>query len=278
LSARDGFCAYQQLYLSIHSGLFLFYMLTFLLLILIGLGAYLVTQYNQAQAKALTIEEAQSNITVTIKKRFDLINKLMDVVASYVDHEKLTHLAVVEGESMAKLAQASVRADQTVTQLNSLARAYPDLKANASYNRLMDSLGQIEDEVQARREGYNRVVRDYNTFCNAIPFTLVASSLGFQRAPFFDVTNADSLENMNTFSANDGTILREKFAQASTQVVEGTKALATTLETHGRALLNRSSTPEPATTNAGPTTTVAPSVAPAGHPTDAPTPDKPPVS
>ena len=214
-------------------------MLTVLLLLLVGLGAFLITQYNQAQAQALTIEEAHSNITVTVKKRFDLINKLLDVVASYADHEKLTHLAVVEGESVGSLAQASARADHTVTQLTSVARNYPDLKANASYNRLMDSLAHIEEEVQTRREAYNRAVRTYNTFCSAIPFALAAPSLGFQRAPFFDVANADSLENTNTFSANDGTILREKFAQASTHVLEGTKALGTTLETQGRALLER---------------------------------------
>ncbi len=211
----------------------------FLFLLIVGLAVYLGKQYNAAQAKAQTVEEAQANVTVAIKKRFDLINKLMDVVSSYVDHEKLTHLAVVEGESLATLAQASIRADSTLTQLNSIARNYPDLKANASYNRLMDNLTGVEAEVQNRREWYNRAVRDYNTFCNNIPFMFFAPSMGFRKAPFFDVANADSLENVKAFSADDGTVLREKFAGAGTHVLQGTRALGNTLETHGRALLER---------------------------------------
>ena len=41
--------------------------ITLLLVLAIGLAVYLVKQYNEAQAKAQTIEEAQSNITVAIK-------------------------------------------------------------------------------------------------------------------------------------------------------------------------------------------------------------------
>lgn len=101
-----------------------------LLLIILAAAGYLAMQYNKAQGLAQAVKEAHSNITVTLKKRLDLVNKLIDIARGYGEHEKLTHIAVVEGESLGSLAQASLRADSTIIQLNSLSRNYPDLKAN----------------------------------------------------------------------------------------------------------------------------------------------------
>lgn len=212
--------------------------LTILLLLVVGAAVYVGVQFNAAQAKALKIEGAMSNIKVVMKKRFDLINKLMDVVSSYVDHEQLTHLAIVKEESAGNLARASVQADGALTQLNSIARNYPDLKANASYSRLMDNLTEVEAEIQSRREAYNWVVLDYNTFISAVPFMFFAPSLKFHKAPSFDVANADSLENTNSFSANDGAALRDILTHAGGQVLRGTKEVGNLLE-RGQAKLQK---------------------------------------
>lgn len=210
-----------------------------LLLILIAAVSFLVVQYNKAQGLAQFIKEAHSNITVTLKKRLDLVNKLIDIARSYGEHEKLTHIAVVEGESLGSLAQASLRADNTITQLNTLSRNYPDLKANQTYMRLMDDLNAIESLVQSRRERYNGGVRTYNTFCNSIPFVFVAPSLGFPQAPYFDVANADDLETIKDFVTDDGALLRQKLAGAGAQVAQSTRAVSNKLEENGRALLEK---------------------------------------
>lgn len=210
-----------------------------LLLILISAIGFLVVQYNKAQGLAQLVKEAHSNITVTLKKRLDLVNKLIDIARSYGEHEKLTYIAVVEGESLGALAQASLRADNTITQLNTLSRNYPDLKANHTYMRLMDDLNNIESLVQSRRERYNGSVRTYNTFCNSIPFVFIAPSLGFPQAPYFDVANADDLENIKDFVTDDGALLRQRLAGAGAQVAQSTRAVGNKLEVNGRALLEK---------------------------------------
>lgn len=185
------------------------------------------------------MKEAHSNITVTLKRRLDLVNKLIDIARSYGEHEKLTHIAVVEGESLGSVAQASLRADSTIAQLNTLSRNYPDLKANQTYMRLMNDLNNIESLVQSRREKYNESVRTYNTFCNSIPFVFIAPSLGFPQAPYFDVASADALENIKDFVTDDGVMLRQRLAGAGTQVAQSTRAISNKLEENGRALLER---------------------------------------
>ena len=109
-------------------------MVLFLLVVIAAVG-FLVVQYNKAQGMAQLVKEAHSNITVTLKKRLDLVNKLIDIARSYGEHEKLTHIAVVEGESLGALAQASLRADSTITQLKftqpqlSRSESQPDIHA-----------------------------------------------------------------------------------------------------------------------------------------------------
>lgn len=213
-------------------------MIWLLLIIVIATG-FLVVRYNTAQGLAQLVKETHSNITVTLKKRLDLVNKLIDIARSYGEHEKLTHIAVVEGESLGALAQASLRADSTITQLNTLSRNYPDLKANQTYVRLMEDLNQIESLVQDRREKYNRNVRLYNTFCNSIPFVFIAPSLGFPQAPYFDVANADALENIKDFVTDDGALLRQRLAGAGAQLAQTTRTVGNKLEENGRVLLEK---------------------------------------
>ncbi len=105
--------------------------------------------------------------------------------------------------------------------------------------QLMHDLHVIENDIQNRRVGYNGAVKAYNTFCNSLPFSLVASSLGFNQAPYFNVENADSLENLKDFVTDDGTILRQKLTQVGAQVIHSGKALGNSIEQNGRILLDK---------------------------------------
>lgn len=216
--------------------------MAFLLLVLViavGLIIVIARYYNDAQGLSQSVRETYANVTVVLKKRLDLVNKLIDIARSYSDHEKLTFIAVVEGESLGALAQASMRADGAVTQLNSLSRNYPELKANDTFQQLMRDLTKIESEVQNRREIYNSAVKKYNVLCTTIPFVFIASSLGFSQAPYFDVENADSLNQIKDFTTDDGTILRQKLSNAGTMVLNTTKSIGTSIEQNGRVLIER---------------------------------------
>ena len=214
-------------------------MMTIILLILIGGAVLLMLKYNSAQGLAQGVKKSHSDITIALKKRVDLVNKLIDIAKSYGEHEKLTIISIVEGDSLSNLAQAAMKADATITQLNTIARNYPDLKANQTYLRLMDDLTIIETEIQAKRERFNNSVMEYNTFCNSIPFVFFAPTLGFPQASYFDVSNADSLESIKDFVTDDGALLRQKFANAGTAIANSTKEFTNKLEENGKTLLDK---------------------------------------
>ncbi|MCY7337511.1 MAG: LemA family protein, partial [Chamaesiphon sp.] len=135
----------------------------FLGILIVPVLVILMTSYNGIQSQAQGIREAHSNITVSMKKRVDLANKLIDIASSYGDHEKLTHITVAQNESVQAAVSASQEVDGTVNRILSMARAYPDLKANQAYQTLMGQIEAIENDLQHKRQTYNDRVRSYNT-------------------------------------------------------------------------------------------------------------------
>ena len=93
-----------------------------ILLALIAAIIYLVlTSYNSLQRKAHDIKESLSNISVSISKKVNLINQLMDVVRGYQESEQLTHLTVVTDTGMNAIYSSYQDSNMMLTNLQGMA-------------------------------------------------------------------------------------------------------------------------------------------------------------
>ena len=211
--------------------------LIFLSVCLVPIGLFVMGAYNNMQSQAQGIREAHSNTIVSMQKRVDLANKLVDIASSYGEHEKLTQITVAQNESVQAAMNTSQEVDGTVNRILSMARAYPDLKANQTYQNLMGQLESIENDLQQKRQVYNSQVRSYNTSCTSIPIVFVASYLGFKTAPYFDVANADSLENLKDFHSSDGENLKNALSQVTNRVVNKNQNEPTEIQSDNKKLL-----------------------------------------
>lgn len=203
-------------------------MLLLLLLILVGGIVYLIRLYNGLQKASEGVREAHANIVVSMKKRIDLANKLIDIAKSYGDHEKLTHIAVSQADSGgdAAVIAASSQAAGAVQTVLKLATQYPALRASETYNLLMSQLEKVEANLQERRETYNGIVRGYNERIGGIPANLIAPSLGFRKAPYFNVDDADSLDTLKDFASADGEALKALLSDAGRRVAATTREVS----------------------------------------------------
>ena len=215
----------------------LFSVIVFISFCLVPVGIYLMGSYNSMQSQAQGIKEAHSNTIVSMQKRVDLANKLVDIASSYGEHEKLTQITVAQNESVQAAMNTSQEVDGTVNRILSMARAYPDLKANQTYQSLMNQLESIENDLQKKSQTYNGQVRSYNTSCTSIPIVFVASYLGFKTAPYFDVANADSLENLKDFHSSDGENLKNALAQVTNKVVNRNQNTPTEIQSESQNIL-----------------------------------------
>lgn len=199
----------------------MFFLLTVLLIVVF----VLVKQYNRLQGLAQRVRESHANVMASMKKRIDLTNKLIDIAKGYADHEKLTHISVAQtGDEISVGAGAA--AAGAINQVMRLANQFPDLKANAAFQQLMGQLDSIETDLQGKREAYNAEVKTYNTAIGQLPVSLYASQLGFRSAPYFDVDNADALENLRNFHSEDSEHLKQMLAQGSRRIAESSRKVA----------------------------------------------------
>ena len=158
----------------------------------------LAAMYNGLVRLNIQADEAWSDITVQLKRRYDLIPNLVNTVKGYAAHEKSVFEDVTAARAQAMTAQgpaATAQAEnqfqQTLKSLFAVAENYPDLKATENFQQLQAELTDTEDKIMAARRFYNGVVRDFNTRRKTFPTNVFANMLGFkQDKEFFELDEA----------------------------------------------------------------------------------------
>lgn len=197
--------------------------LAFFLAIVVAVIAFF--GYNALRALSESIRESWSNIGVVGRKQASLINQLIDVVKSYQESEKLVMLKVSDDMTSANsVAQMHQQSGMVLSTVNGMARNFPELKSNAQYQRLIDSIQLCESQLESARQGYNRQVKEYNTKRSSIPTVFYAHTLGFKPAPYLELdANAQSVDSgtMKTFtSADDGERLNALLGKAGNKLLD----------------------------------------------------------
>src|SRR5487761_1589417 len=171
-----------------------------IIVVIVVIGLIVAGLFNGLVRLNQQSDEAWSDITVQLKRRYDLIPNLVSTVKGYASHEKTVFEDVtnarsnaLSAQSVADTAKAENQFQQTMKSLFAVAENYPDLKASQNFQELQAELTDTEDKIQASRRFYNGVVRDFNTKRNTFPTNVFAKMLGFKQArEFFEVGKAES--------------------------------------------------------------------------------------
>ena len=165
-----------------------------LVIILVALVAALIWIYNQLVKDRNQVSAAWSDIDVQLKRRHELVPRLVSCVKAYADYEKATLTAVTElrrqsisTPQLSKKAAIEDAMTGAMHQLVVLAEAYPDLKADENFRQLQAELTDTEDQIQYSRRFYNGAVKQFNTRIQSFPHLLIARPLGFETAEFFEI-------------------------------------------------------------------------------------------
>ena len=161
---------------------------------------YAIGIYNKLVGLRVRKNEAWSDISVQMKRRYDLVPNLVETVKGYASHEKETLSRVIEARAAA-VASTGSPGEQAVSEnmfsqalgrLMAVSEAYPDLKADSNFNNLSRELSALEDHIQKSRRFYNGNVRELNTAVQEFPSNVVANMFGFTRAEFFELDDAEA--------------------------------------------------------------------------------------
>lgn len=162
------------------------------LVVIIFIALWLL--YNSIVSARNIVEEAFSGIDIQLKKRFDLIPGLIEAVKGYNAHEaellsKIVEMRSAQTDSLSETAKLDQSITQALKQFRIQIEAYPDLKANVQFLKLMEQLSLVENELAMARRYYNGTTRDFNTKIQQFPAVIVAKQMGEESLPFYEIEN-----------------------------------------------------------------------------------------
>ena len=173
--------------------------LIIILIVLAALIVGIVLIYNKLVEKRTLVENGWSDIEVQLKRRSDLIPRLVDVVKGYAAHERSVfqdviaarNAALSAGGNVGKRGAAEYNVAAQTPRLLALKEDYPELKSNENFLDLQEELTDTEDKIEMARRFYNGAVRELNIKVKSVPSNFVAGPLGFRAQPFFEIEPAD---------------------------------------------------------------------------------------
>jgi LemA protein len=151
---------------------------------------YIVVIYNNLVTLKHNVSKAWSNIDVLLKQRHDELPKLVETCRQYMQYEQETLEKVMQARSsvasaqqqgdIGQLGQAEGALRLGLGNLFALAEAYPDLKADETFQHLQARITGLENAIADRREFYNESVNINNVRIEQFPDVMVARAFNFK--------------------------------------------------------------------------------------------------
>ena len=175
---------------------------TYILLIIIVVCLLLiwyVSIFNNYQNYIIRMNEAESFIDTTLRKRFDLLNKSIEIIKN-VTKTKKDVLTIIKDLKSVKLSNFDLdrKLYEAINEFNGYKESNEDLKNNESFLKVDLALIESEAEIVAARKYYNDIITDYNKLVRTFPSNIVAKISRYKTKTYFDGKNMED-DDINDF-------------------------------------------------------------------------------
>lgn len=148
--------------------------------------------YNSLVDFRQRVRQAWSNVDVQLRRRHDLIPRLVNVVEGLRDHERQlqTELAALRAQMNATApGERGPDPHGCAPALLLIAERYPELKSDEAFLNLQQTLVDTEQRIALARAYFNEIATHYNTRLEIVPDRLFARFAGLRPRPL--ITAAD---------------------------------------------------------------------------------------
>jgi LemA protein len=142
--------------------------------------------------------KAYSSLDVMLKKRYDLIPNIVEIVKEYKEYESSTIEKVIQLRKNADncnnindMENIAQKYNSFISDINILSENYPQLKSSDNFIHLQKILSEVEEEISAARRTYNAHVEKYNTYISYVPINIFAKIFNFEKYDFFEASKEE---------------------------------------------------------------------------------------
>ena len=162
---------------------------------LVSCGVY--RGYQRAIALDEGVNAAWGKVESKLQRRFDLIDNLVATTKGTAAHEKEVFQGLADarkayfaaGSTLEKV-QANNAIESALSRLLVFRESYPNLKANESFLKLMDSVEGTENRISVERDHYTEAVQALNTYVRGPWGRFCAALAGVEQAEHFKAAEA----------------------------------------------------------------------------------------
>lgn len=165
---------------------------------------YIVLIYNNLVSLKHNVSKAWSNIDVLLKQRHDELPKLVETCKQYMEFEQETLEKVMRARTsvasaqqqgdIPALGQAEGALRLGLGSLFAVAEAYPDLKADETFQHLQARITGLENAIADRREFYNESVNNNNVRIEQFPDVFIARMFNFKAHSLLEFSDEETTD------------------------------------------------------------------------------------
>lgn len=173
------------------------------IIIIVALGTFLITTYNQIVLIRNNVDKSFSNIDVILKQRADEIPNLVETVKATALYENTVLTRLVElrsqylqSENTNEKIKIAGEVSRNMDSLLISIENYPEIKATQSYLNLQKRLTELENMIADRREYFNESVNLYNTGIQVFPDVIFAKIMNYQKMQMLSFSDQEKISEM----------------------------------------------------------------------------------
>jgi len=165
---------------------------------------YIVSIYNGLVTLKHSVSKAWANIDVLLKQRHDELPKLVETCKQYMKFEQETLEKVMKARSSVATAQQqgdipSLGKAESAMRLGlgslfAVAEAYPELKADETFQHLQARITGLENAIADRREFYNESVNNNNVRIEQFPDLFIARMFSFKAHDLLEFSDEEKVD------------------------------------------------------------------------------------
>ncbi|MFZ1317685.1 LemA family protein [Candidatus Saccharibacteria bacterium] len=146
----------------------------------------IIVVYNQLRKRYVIVGELWANIMTVLAKRHAVVPRLISATQASSDFELNVQqsIAAARNGDVQETGKAESALQKNIVQC---IEAYPAMRAQQNFQKIIDELVNIEDGIQGERLLYNAAVSEYNHLLSIFPHMLVAKAFGFLPQDYFEV-------------------------------------------------------------------------------------------
>lgn len=146
---------------------------------------YIVT-FNNFQNYIIRINEAETEIDATLRKRFDLLSKAIGIIKTVIKKDDiLTMISEVRSKKLNNF-ELDRKLYDAINEFQTYREENEELRINESFIKIESSLAETEAEIEASRKYYNDIITDYNRMVKRFPSMLVGFMMKYKTKKYYD--------------------------------------------------------------------------------------------